>query len=254
MNLIRYAITSSISVLTFVLHLIGSYLLWKTYKWRTITTQQLLIFNICLCECFINIVWLFIYIFERQGYGPDTSLYGYFIVIQFAFDGVLYMLMIFITLDRLMAVALGLKYPQYWTVERTKTTLVIIWSIGSVVTVSFLISNVLIEKWYQSMGIIYFNVCISSFYILLAMVTYIVLFTEFKKSRDIARQQNSSDEGRESPAPAIQTFLKSRFYVSVLIISTYLIFNTIPFCAFITSYKDMVNDKKESKQYCRDTM
>ena len=34
--------------------------------------------------------------------------------------------------NRLLAVMLGLKYPQYWTIERTKKALKIIWSIGSI--------------------------------------------------------------------------------------------------------------------------
>ena len=41
---------------------------------------------------------------------------------------------------------------------------------------------------------------------------------------------------------------KSRFYVSVLIILTYLIFNTIPFCAFISSYEEYARYRESETQ------
>ena len=120
MNVIRYVITTSISILTLSLHLIGCYLLWKTFNWRNVTTQQLLIFNICICECFINCDWLVIYVLEGCGFGYDSQYFGYSFVIHLSLNGILYMVMMFMTLDRLSAVVLSLKYPQYWTVQRTK--------------------------------------------------------------------------------------------------------------------------------------
>ena len=137
MNVTRNATTISICALTFFLHMIGGYLLWQTYNWRNVTTQQLLIFNVCACECLCNFIWIFIYSFEAQGYSYNTKFYGYSFLIYQAFKNVLYMLMMFMTLDRLLAAVLSLKYPQYWTVEKTRKTLCVIWSIGFSMTVIF---------------------------------------------------------------------------------------------------------------------
>ena len=103
MDVLIFSIISSISTLAFLLHLIGSYLLWKTYNWRNVTTQQLLIFNVCVCECLSNCIWIFIYSFETQGYGYNTKIYGYSFLIYQTMKNVLYMLMMFMTVDRLMS-------------------------------------------------------------------------------------------------------------------------------------------------------
>lgn len=81
---------------------------------------------------------------------------------------------------------------------------------------------------------IYFKVAESGLFIMVAFVTYAIIFWKYKKSRDAVRQYQDSGNMDENESDSIvQTFLKSRFYVSIIIILTYLMFNTIPFCIFI---------------------
>ena len=229
-----YAITGSITLIAFLLHLVGCYLLWKTYKWGRVTTQQLLIFHICICECFINCDWLVIHLFVVIGYGIDSTSAGYCIVLYTALSGVLYIIMMVMTLDRLMAVVLSLKYPLYWNAKRTKKVLLAVWIIGGASFICFVVLFKFYGPWYNKVELIYVNVSLSLLYIIVALVTYAVIFDKFKKSRHSTRRLKQ-DIGKRAWTALADTFLKSRFYVSILIILTYLIFNTIPFCVFIFS-------------------
>lgn len=123
MNTTEYALTGSITILNIFLHILGSYLLWKTYNWTTITTQQLIIFHLSVCEAFESANGVIHHIFAFLGYELESPQMSYGFCFYIAFAQVLYMLMMVITLDRLMAVVLGLKYPLYWTVEKTKKLL-----------------------------------------------------------------------------------------------------------------------------------
>ena len=248
MSVKRHAISGSISALNFFLQWIGCYLLWKAYNWRNLTTQSLLIFHVCVCECLISSVWLVIYfILTPTGYGLHTSYYGYCFVIHLAFNAVLYKIMLFMTLDRLMAVLLSLRYPQYWTVNRTKKMLSVIWSIGCVEIVCFVIFVNRFGTWYRSLGLVYVTLTFRILFICIALITYSVIFWKYRKSIDIARHQNLSGNDRRTRTSALQTFLKSRFYISALIILTYIFFNTIPFFALISSVED-VYDRSSQKE------
>ena len=102
--------------------------------------------------------------------------------------------------------------------------------------VYFIVSVVLCfylgATWFRNKEMVYIISAKSIAFITVSIGTYNVLFWKFKKSRDTIRQfQISDDTGRNEPS-ALQMFRNSRFYVSVLIIFTYLLFNTIPYCVF----------------------
>ena len=95
------------------LQLLGCYLLWKTYNWTTITTQQLIIFNLSLCECLECCYWSIYYLLLFTGYQRISKPIGYFFCVHLGSIAVLYMLMIALTLDRLMNIVIGMRYSAY---------------------------------------------------------------------------------------------------------------------------------------------
>ena len=154
--------------------------------------------------------------------------------------------MTFMTLDRLMAVVLGLKYPQYWTIRRTKKTLIVIWGIGLLLLILFEILYNFYGQWQEDEGMMNLWVSFSLLYIVVATVTYAVIFVEYYKSRYTAQRLNDAEQSESNPTSALQLFLKSRFYVSVLIILTYLLFNTIPLCVASFLKNIEINSQSQS--------
>ena len=232
MSTTEYAITGSISVLNLLLHLLGGFLLWKTYNWTTIKSQQLILFNLSVCEGLESIVWVIIHILEFIGDGDKQQQKMYATSVHISLSQVLMMLMMALTLDRLMAVVLGLKYPQYWTVKNTKKLLIGFWCVG----IAFLLLSIPLGPWFRRVEALYFTLAQSCLFIIVAFVTYATLFWRYVKSRNALRQyRDSNAEDLNGSHSIAQTFLESRFYVSILIILSYLVFSTIPFAIIIIS-------------------
>ena len=143
-----------------------------------------------------------------------------------------------------MAALLSLKYSMYLTVERTRQSLYFIWSIGCAMTVVLVICNKFIGRWYVKVEILYITVVFSALFIVVAVVTYAVLFWKFWSSRQLANRPSHSNQDQVNSVSMFQTFLKSRFYVSILIFLTYLLFNTIPYIIYIPFYEDWAADKE----------
>ena len=147
----------------------------------------------------------------------------------------LYMLMVALTLDRLMNIVIGMRYSAYWTPGKTKKLLIIFWVIGCL----WSLANVVMyyfrgSEWVYNVTVAYVGLVKSIAYIVLAFVTYLVIFWKYKKSRDSLHQfQSSENTERSEHSSFLQMFRKSRFYVSVLIIFTYLLFITIPYGVFV---------------------
>ena len=243
-----YSITGSIILLSLLLDFLGAYLLCKTYKWRNITTQQLLIFNICVCETIENLNWAGYHLLIASGIMEGFQYISYPISIYLATSDVLYFLMMLMTLDRLAAVVLNVKYPQYWTVERTKIVLKIIWAEGVVAVISFVLLNVYHRAWYEMTNIKYVIVGSSAFYNIVATITYAVIFWKYVRSKLRVQGSNDPNDGHQRIS-TVQTFVKSRFYVSVLIILTYLLFNTIPFCVIAILFPEDWTANNNSIQF-----
>ena len=97
----RFYISLALSFLNFSIHFLGLYLQWKTYDWRQMTTQRLIIFHISIAECLPNFLWIlarFIYLLVLQ----QRELLYYMYCVHIAFITILYMLMWFLTVDRLV--------------------------------------------------------------------------------------------------------------------------------------------------------
>ena len=91
------------------------------------------------------------------------------------------------------------------------------------------------RAWYEMTSIKYVIVGSSVFYNVVAIFTYVVIFWKYVRSKVRVRHSNDPNDGQQRVS-TVEVFVKSRFYVSVLIILTYLIFNTIPYCVHAILY------------------
>ena len=225
---VTVALPCSITLLNVFLHSMGNLLLWKSYNWNNVTTQQKVIFHISVVELILNCNWLVMHVIKLLEYSSLTSYIPYFFCIHLALARVLYLMMMFMTLDRLTAVLLGLKYRVYWTVKKTNITLMFIWCIGLVLGVCFILLYRYIGKWSMKIGHTVYSVAASFFHLFVVLFTYTIIFWKYHKSRNSVQNSNTSDGHRN--VSTLQTFIGSRFYVSIFIVFTYFLFDTIPFC------------------------
>ena len=170
-------ITAAAIFFNILLHLLGCYLLWKTYTWTTITTQQLFIFNISICEFFASFYWLVFDLLRLNGYERTSKYIGYSQCVHVGLFEVLYMLMFALTFDRLMNIVIGLKYSIYWTVGSTKKLLIAFWITG----IACLVASVLVYYfrgylWFWQRGAIYFTLVQSIAFIIVSFVIYSAIF------------------------------------------------------------------------------
>ena len=121
---------------------------------------------------------------------------------------------------------------QFGLLGKTKKMLITFWVIG----VAYFVASLVLcyhfgPSWFRNIEMVYLNLAKSIAFIIVSIGTYNVLFWKYKKSGDSLHQfQISGDTDQNEHTSALQMFRNSRFYVSVLIISTYLLFHTIPYC------------------------
>lgn len=127
-----------------------------------------------------------------------------------------YLSMIFITIDRLLAICLNLKYPVYCNVQKAKKLLFISCLISAVFFLVILLLRVLrISDYYPYIWYLY--VAFDFMFVIIAMVTYTFIFQKYRKTRELPTHNTHRSES------LFQVFKNSRFYLSVLLIASFLL-------------------------------
>ena len=226
-----------ISVCNSVLHFLGGITLWSMMTTEA-SSQQLLLLSLSINECLQSCTWVVFNIMKLC----DISIFSHR-PMQFVLNQavgllwILYIIMVCMTLDRLCAVLFGLRYPLYWDSRKTKILLIIIWCLGAVtvlfydVLVSILgfaeFARLAYGKRYT-----YVRVVMSLLYTCLAVGTYVVLFCFYVKSRRAVRssQRGNIVERVDEQQSVLKMFMDTKFYISLLIILTYILFSCVPLC------------------------
>ena len=214
-----------------LLHSTGCYLLWKTYKWSQVTTQQLIILNLSVSEGLINLQLLVMRAFSLSGWSVSDIVYSSFVQpVQFSLLYVIFFIMLFMTLDRLMSVLLSLKYQVYWTVGRTKKVLVAIWILGFIVSVCICLLQEFSIRFFIRVKCVYLLMAFSIVFVITAISTYATIFWKYRRSRHSL--------GTDPSNAYVQHQSQMRFRIPALIIFTYLVFNAIPLIIWIAHSKN----------------
>ena len=252
-----FEITSfAICILSIILHTIGSCLLINLYKRNTPSTQQIYLLHLSICEGITNLIDVIRIFPSFLSISANTCavvrkmqehLYLMNLIPMYM---VIYMTMLLMTLDRLMSIVLNIKYSNYWTPNKTKKSIIIIWSVCILASISFSLPYKFnIFLWEASFGVYFYPIC-NILFLLLASFTYIFMFWTYKNSQRIKQRRPRSTVGQTTTfAPnhkqtLIKVFLQSRFYISVLIILTYVLFSTIPNCIYLL-YKYAIKSKSQ---------
>ena len=227
LHVISWYIYAVIASINSVLHGIGGILLIKTYKRRK-TSQHLLLVNLSLTELLRNITRVAIcsiFITERRDSVATYTLWAVYIT----FVTYLYFSAMFlITVDRLVATLLNVRHKMICTTNRTQWLVAVVWLLVSLVTVC-------VSVYYHSLyGILWMYVCdvihrvlvyrvitvLTVLYLISAVVCYTLIFLRYTRSKRSIAQNHLSN---------LQLFRKSKFYVSILLITSFIFLQVVPY-------------------------
>ena len=227
-------VLSSINV---VLHALGTSLLVSLYRTCQYKEQQVYLIHLSISECLINLLEVLrisIDLLKLTGEARSITEEVRYYTLILSFTGisiVYYCDMMYLTLDKLMDIVLNIKYSLYWNVRRARLLLTMTWVIGLSSSVVVSVCHYYFKFDWKSAFFVYFYPIIEFAFILLAVVTYGFIFRKYTQAhRRIPGVSGVSLNLTNSRynASAWQLFRRSRFYIPVLLIVTFLVFFVVP--------------------------
>lgn len=220
-----YVILGSANIL---FHGIGGVLLILTYK-RKKTPQHLLLINLSATELLRNITRVAIctiFIVDGGDFQslPSFSIWAVYITtITYLYFAAMFL----ITVDRLVATVLSIQHMIVCTDDRIKWTIGAVW--GFVLLVSFSIFGyyhsvygvfwLYVDGIYETLVFLVPTLLTVS-YMVFAVICYLVMFTRYIRSKRLSTSSHLS---------SLQLFRRSKFYVSVLLITSFMFLMVIPY-------------------------
>ena len=217
-----------------LLHGVGIYLLVTLFPQSRFKIQQRYLIHLSVCEFTINTLEVINILNGFVEYSPDAQskvdeVFHYVLIIQFTgVSLVFYLDMIYLTLDRLFEIVLNIKYPVYWSEEKARNLLIVTWVVSGLITVAFCIAHGLLEWAWEPVIFTYFFPTMEFLFVFLAITTYIFIFRKYKITR-ISPAPNLeilklSPKTRKRRRSSFYIFRRSKFFIPVLLILTFLIF------------------------------
>ena len=240
-----YALKSTIDVLltllyvsSVILHTLGSYLQIRLYKEGKDSVQLVYLINLALTEAIGCTLGLFaLHIPKLMSISPRTNpVYGefhkYVSVVLYTLPLIYYTNYIYITVDKLLYIILGIKYHVYCTINRTLKLIKATWSVGGCVWIIMSLVSYIREARYDDYFSQYFNPTLDFVFLATGVVCYTMIFKEYKNTRaapvPLSYVNENNTTARRKKESSIKLFLNSRFYVSGLLIATFLVLVVIP--------------------------
>ena len=214
------------------LHGFGVYILTCLYNQGQRNSQNLFLINLSISEILIGLFDCFNRIPDLISVSDDiltiiNTINNYITIVAFTGIAVVYyMVMIYITLDRLLNILLSLRYRIYCTETKAKNLLQVTWIVALLICTSISLTHHFNGYIWQTTFFMYVYPTFDFGFITLALITYVFIFFKYRKSRRIYSQ--SSRQPNIKRESTFKIFRKSNFFVAVLLILTFVIFMLIP--------------------------
>ena len=131
-----------LNIVNVVIHSVGTAALLVLYRESRHKPQRQFLISLSVCEATINLLYVVISVltvFASRLPGGRTQLLiervgNYLHIVVFTGLSVVYFVsMVYITLDKLAKVYLGVHYSQYWNERKTRYLLIGTWSVAVIV-------------------------------------------------------------------------------------------------------------------------
>ena len=227
------SILVTIDGINIVVHALGLYLLLCIYKGRHKTPQHLFLINLSISTIIKNIFYAYQDVSEiveiektMNKTFEDVMIYAHYTFGAACYDYYIFSL-IFLTCDRLMITLFHVRYSNKWNLRKTKILLsctAIVCSVARLTTMNILgiLHNWnlhIIAKIAEKITDIYLPTIFSLFFIIFASASYIAMFARFRAS---------CRESISAHISSITIFRRSKFFVAVLLVTSFLILLVLP--------------------------
>ena len=225
---------SIVNLITTILHTLGGYLLIYQYRNGSQDSYQLFLINLSISEGVANLLQFLINpISDMFSMSINVALVinkvQYYIktLRGYGFVTVYFLTMIYLTLDKLFDILLNIRYPLYWNELYTRNLLTITWamSISTAITVSIVHHYTGVD--FHVILDMYIYPIFDIVFIIIAVLTYGFIFHKYKQTRNPPTENTTSTSNYRRPN-VLRVFQNSRFYIPVLLITTFIFFMAIP--------------------------
>ena len=225
-----------------VIHFVGFYLLATLHKNdENDNIQRIFIMNLSITEAFNNLLILLATIPDFLSLTDDTAeiISIANVYVSIFMDYILYLnfylTLFYITADRLACSLLNVRYPLYCSARKAKYLVVGTWTFGILLTIilSFLFkyypSNAVTTVFVFSIDgddspfISYSHQVCNIGFTIFAVLTYSLIFRLYARS-----QRRRSTSGTVQLRSAFSVFVKSRFFIPILLVFTFIVFLITP--------------------------
>ena len=240
-----FIVVFTLHIVNFILHGFGSYVLTRISRRRDSKPHLILLLSLSVTEAVMNLLEAINDVPAFTNNLPKGTERVFSVTYIIALTGTwifLYYIMHCVVIDRLLVVVLSFKYKVF--VTRKKIVMVVL--IGALValisTTITLVATIHFDfDWKSFYFKVVYNILHGTF-ITLSVGSYGYIFYKFQKSRkqfsrstevgvSLDNQSDStirSPEGTSHAVSTLQIFRASNFYISIVLVSTYIIFLIVP--------------------------
>lgn len=222
-----------LNAINVILHVLGAYLLICLYRRCRYKPQRLYIINLAVSECLSNLFELLRTSLEfiPQSFTVREVRMYLHIIVYTGLSIVYFLIMIYITADRLIHVYLNLKYPTIWNVARTKHLIVFTWCVGGITIIGVSILYWLTRLPWEDDFYKFVYPPMEAIFLILAAVTYTLIFRKYSKSqKKLSTFSKSSNRSLHKPS----WFKNSFINVPGLLIVSFSLLVVIPAILYLT--------------------
>ena len=221
-----------VGISNILVHSLGIYLLCSLLQYGNLGVQQKYLFHLSICEILFNILEIAKHILtifplfdNTSDIGENLSAY----LTLMSFPGVtmaLYLIMAYITIDRLMLTILSVLYPLYWSIAKVKLLLMITWVTCIFTSLCLILIHQYTVFKLNNGLLMYCNPIYDLSFIILALISF--LYTCYKREMYTGIKLPRKRRGNMKPKGLIVVFLKSNIDVYIPLMLIFLTVMVIP--------------------------
>ena len=212
-SMIFYCLTFTVATVALLLNGLGIFLLTKLRA--RISNQNVILLNISLIKLIGSITEVALCVLEITGEGEEQRSYQVLHIINVGAFGVNHLTIVVLTLDRLLGTVIPLRHNVLITKDKLRIAILASWIIGTAVIVPFFICD------YAILYSIYYKII----YPTLDGIVLVIAVTAYSSILGLLLRR----ERGVTPRSARRNQLFGRFfYVSSLIIASFILFVAVP--------------------------
>ena len=217
-SIVFYCLTFANAAVGLLLNSVGIYLL--TALRARISNQNVILINLSFIKVIVSISQAALYVLKIIGKGEEQGLYKVVLIILVGAFGVNHLTIVVLTLDRLLGIVIPLRYNALITKDKLRIAIIASWMIGTAaVIVPFFIYDFafLYSIYYTAVYL-----TLDGIVLLIAVIAYGFIL------RVLLRREKAIAAGMMPRNARTHQRFGRFFYVSSLIIASFILFVAIP--------------------------